>query len=186
MQKVPQSNIDYLLGKTITLTLDNKNTVIASSGVDSLFGENPDLDMATREQMKKMFSTEQLNSMYGMVFQMLPDKPVRVGEEWEKENLMSMGGIEMKVITTYKLLSIKDGVAAIEMKGKINGEGSMDSQGTKLTMEIKGGQNGTMDVWQETGYLKDGKYEMDFSGNVKVMEQTVPIKVKGKYVVSDR
>jgi hypothetical protein len=57
MQKVPQSNIDYLLGKTITLTLDNKNTVIASSGVDSLFGENPDLDMATREQMKKMFST---------------------------------------------------------------------------------------------------------------------------------
>ncbi|MEI9809673.1 MAG: hypothetical protein WDO16_18420 [Bacteroidota bacterium] len=29
--------------------------------------------------MKKMFSKDQLNSMFGIMFQVYPDKPVKVG-----------------------------------------------------------------------------------------------------------
>lgn len=186
-QALPQSGeTDYAIGKTVTLSLDKNNKVVSSTGVEDMMAGDPDMDPATREQIKKMFSVEQMNSMYGMTFQLLPESPVRVGDDWERVNTFSMGGLEMKVTTTYKLTGVKDGVATIDVKGKVSGEGTMDSQGTKVSMDINGGQNGTMEIWQNTGYIKDGRYDMDFDGNVKVAESKMPIKVKAKYVVSDK
>lgn len=186
-QQLPQSEgNDYAIGKTVTLSLDKTNKVVASTGVEDVVAGDPGMDPGTREQLKKMFSVDQMNNMYGMTFQLLPEGPVRVGDDWERENTFSMGGIEMKVTTTYKLTGVKDGVATIDVKGKLSGEGTMENQGTKVSMDISGGQNGTMEIWQNTGYIKDGRYDMDFDGDVKVMGRKVPIKVKAKYVVSDK
>ena len=186
-QPIPQNEgKDYAIGKTVTLSLDKNNKVVSSTGMEDMMAGDPDMDPAVREELKKIFSVDQLNNMYGMTFQLLPDNPVRVGDDWERVNTFSMGGLEMKVTTTYKLTGVKDGVATIDVKGKLTGEGTMDSQGTKVSMDINGDQNGTMEIWQNTGYIKDGRYDMDFDGDVKVMGRKMPIKVKAKYVVSDK
>ncbi len=84
----PTKNKDIgsrIVGKSVTMKLNNKNEIVEIAGIEDLMWSDT-TDMATREQMKKMFSKDQMNSLFGMMFRMYPDKPVRVGDTWESES----------------------------------------------------------------------------------------------------
>lgn len=104
-----------IVGKTVTMQLNEKNEIVNTNNFETLT-DNEELDEATREQMKKMFSKDQLNGMLGMMFQMYPDKPVKIGDSWENETNTSMAGVAMKVKGKYTLTSVKDGVAFIALE----------------------------------------------------------------------
>ena len=113
-----------------------------------------------------MFSKEQMNSMYGMMFQLYPDHPVKVGDTWEKENEFSMASITMKMNVKYKLTSVKDGIAYVNVDGTVSGKGKMSQPGIELDMDLKGNNTGTMNIGLEDGYLKDSDMKMDISGDI--------------------
>jgi hypothetical protein len=186
VQQLPQSNQDHMTGKQITLTLDKNNEVVSSTGIEQLQDSDPAMDSALKEEFKKMFSPEQINSMYGMLFQMYPAQPVRVGDEWEKVFKFNMGGIVMRITTIYTLTQIKDSVATLDIKGTIGGKGSMEVQGTGVEMDMKGDQKGTMEIWQATGYIKDSKYELDFGGTMNLTGQKIPVNAKVRCLSSDK
>ena len=172
-------------GRVVTMYLNDKNEVVETSG----FGEvmiDETLEAATKEQIKKMFSKEQMNSMLGMMFQMYPDKPVRVGDSWEKEIETAMAEIKMKAKGKYKLKSVKDGIAYIDVSGKFNGKGSMNQQGVNVDMDMSGDQEGTISIGLADGYLKDNNFKMNIKAEMEVMGQKVPMNIKAYYLMKGK
>lgn len=180
---MPTNDIgDRLVGKKVSLTLNDKNEIIDSKGLDDLvYGDST--DMAVRKQMEQLYSKDQMNSMFGLMFQLYPDKPVRVGDTWEKETEVTVSNMKMKMMMKYKLLSVKDSVASIDVDGKIKGTGTMNQGGMDIEMDLKGGQKGVMNMGVADGYVRDGKYTMDISGDMKVMNMKVPLKMTADYTV---
>lgn len=176
---------EKIVGKTVTMKLNNQNQIVDVAGFDQILAD-PSMDDKTKEQMEKMFSKEQLNSLFSMMFQMYPDKPVKVGDSWEKENDMSVAGIAMKMLGKYTLVSVKDGIGSIDMEGAINGKGSMNTGGGNVEMDMNGGQKGRIDITMSNGYIKGSDIKMDIKADMKVMEQTIPMVVKGFYILKGK
>jgi hypothetical protein len=167
------------------MLINEKNEIVDVTGFEEvMIGDN--FEEATRLQMKKMFSKEQMNSMLGMMFQMYPDKPVKAGESWEKEIETAIAEVKMKLKAKFKLKSVKDGVAFIEVSGKFNGNGSMNQNGVEADMDIQGEQDGQMSIGLADGYMKSNDYTMDMKASMNVMGQKVPMTIKAKYLMKGK
>jgi len=174
-----------IVGKTVLMQLNEKNEIVSTNGFETLT-DNEALDEATREQMNKMFSKDQMNGMLGMMFQMYPVKPVKIGDSWETETNTSMAGIAMKIKGKYTLTSVKDGVAFIAMEGKFSGKGNMDQGGVAMEMDMDGTQKGTVNIGLTDGYLKDSDYKIEVKGAMNVMGQKMPLTMKGYYLMKGK
>ena len=174
-----------IIGKSVTLTLSPQNEIVNVTGYDSLMN-NDMYDPATKQLFEKTFSKEQLNSMFGMMFNMYPSKPVRVGDTWTSKSKFNMANIDMGINVKFKLLSVKDGVAEISVDGKFDGDGDMKQTGVDVEMNMKGTQTGRMKIKLSDGYLANGNYTMDMTGDVKVMGQKMPISLKGDYELTGK
>jgi LEA14-like dessication related protein len=115
-----------------------------------------------------------------MMFQLYPEKPIRVGDEWEREVKTAMAGLDMKVLGKYTLISVKDSVATIKMDGKYIADGKM-AEGMEMKMD--GTQTGEVNLKLADGYLKNSQIKIDLDGSMKVMGQNVPVKMKGNYII---
>ncbi len=176
---------EKISGKKVILKINDKYEIVDVSGFNEMMLDDS-TDIQTREQMKKMFSKDQMNSMFGMMFQLYPDKPVRVGETWEKENEVNVTGISMKMTGKYTLTEVKDGIAHISVDGKFSGKGNMDQGGMAVEMDMDGGQKGTMSIGLADGYLRDGNITMDVKADMNMMGQKVPMTIKGRYKITGK
>ncbi|HMU57068.1 MAG TPA: DUF6263 family protein [Chitinophagaceae bacterium] len=174
-----------LVGRSVTLTLSPQNEITNVSGFDSLL--NSDMyDPVTKQLFEKTFSKEQLNSMFGMVFSMYPTKPVRVGESWTSKSKFNVANIDMGMKVKYKLLSVKDGIAEVSVDGTFDGDGNMKQAGINAGMNMEGTQTGRIRIKLTDGYLKNGNYTMNITGEVNVMGQKMPISMKGDYELTGK
>jgi uncharacterized protein DUF6263 len=185
--KSPNSNdaARKMVGRTIRLKLNDNNQIIETSGFEEMMADASS-DSATKMQMKQMFSNDQMNGLFGAMFQMYPDKPVRVGDTWNKEIEVSVAGVKMKMKGDYELTAVKNGVAFITLNGKYGGKGVMKTGVMELEMDIDGAQKGTYNIGIADGYLKDSDLTMDIKGTMTIMGQKVPLNMKGYILVKGK
>ena len=139
-------------------------------------------DSASREMMKNMFSKDQLNSMFGMMFSMYPKKPVKVGESWTGETKVKMANMDMKVDNKYKLLSVKNNLAEIDINGIISATSDI-KQLSGMKVDMSGSQKGTITIRMDNGYLHTGSYKMDMKAEMQMMGQKIPITINADYTM---
>jgi hypothetical protein len=175
-----------IIGKSITIKLSPNNEITEVNGLNEMFTSDSTMDPATKEMIEKMFSKDQLNNLYGMMFSMYPSKPVRVGDTWDAETKVNVANIDMKIKIKYKLVAVKNGLADIDVDGVINGKGNMNQKGVSMDMDMKGSQKGTLTVKLEDGYLQSGNYKMDVKADMQVMGQKIPMTIKGDYVLTGK
>lgn len=171
------------VGKVIKLSMNSKNEIVDVEGFDAAMADS--LNPEVSAQMKQFFSKDQLNNMFGMAFQMYPDGPVHVGDTWEKEMEVGVAGIKMKVKANYELKSVTNGVAHINVDGKINGKGSMAQNGIGVSMDMDGTQKGSFDIGLSNGYLKESQVKMDIKANMEAGGQKVPMTMTGYYIMKE-
>jgi hypothetical protein len=171
-----------IVGKSVTIVLSKDNEIKDVLGAE--FFEKDVSDSATREIAKKMFSKEQVNSLFGMMFSIYPGKRVAIGDSWTKENKVNMGEFEMKIKTKYTLAAVSGNAATINVYGTINGKGNMLS--TKMEMDMKGSQKGTMTIDITNGYLQKGKYSMLMTALMNAGGQKMPITINADYNMSGK
>lgn len=176
---------ERIKGKGVTLLVNANNEVVDVEGFDELM-TNDQLDATTQLQIKKMFSKEQMNGMFGMMFQMYPEKPVRVGESWDKNISTQIGEIKITMKGKYKLKAVNNDVATIDIFGDFSGKGDMSQGQMDMSMDIKGSQDGQMNIGLKDGYLKDADYKIDMKGEMSAMGQKVPMEIKGKYMIKGK
>lgn len=180
-----QNTYKKMVGKSIRMTLTPDYKISSVSGFDSLVVSDM-ADEMSRQTVEKMFSKDQLNNTFGMYFNLYPSKPVKVGDTWESETSMSLADINMKVKIKYKLASVKNGVADIDVDGVIDGSGTMNKGSNSMNMNMSGTQKGTMSVNLSDGYLINGGYKMDVKADMEMMGQKIPMTLKADYTVSGK
>ncbi len=179
---IMKKNSNYVVGKSIILTMSKDNEITNVSGFDELMDNQP-RDSAGRQMMKKMFSKDQFNSMFGMMFSMYPKKPVQVGESWNSDTKMTMSNMDMKVSNKYTLLSVKNGLAEIGIDGTIGSNGEMLKQPSGMKMDMSGTQKGTVTIRMDNGYLHAGSYKMEMKAEMQMMGQKIPMTMKTDYTL---
>lgn len=180
-----KSTYDRIVGKSIEMVLAPDNRITSVRGFDSLVTSIGDDEMS-RETIQKMFSQEQLNSNFGMYFNLYPQKPVKIGESWTSETKMNVANIDMSVKVKYTLVSVKNGLAEIDVNGEIGGDGNMSKSGMSMSMKMSGSQKGSMTVNLADGYLQKGGYKMDIKADMETMGQKIPMTISADYRVSGK
>lgn len=170
-------------GKSIILLLNKNNEIVDVTGFTEMMDDTYSDDLAAREQMEKMFSKEQLNSMMGMMFQMYPDHPVRVGDTWEKESDIGMGPLKMRMKNKFRLEQVSNGIATVQIETKYSGKGKMEQNNMSVDMDMDGTQSGKIGVGLDDGYLEGADYKMKVKAKANIMGQKITYDMQGDYLM---
>ena len=106
-----------------------------------------------------------------------PTTPVKVGDSWERKYTTNMGFMDMAVNSTYKLVSVSNDVAHIEITATIRSIPSSNPQMKGMDIEMNGTQNGSMDIDVKSGLIQESKFTQDVSGKMKIPGAEIPMKL---------
>ncbi|MEO7308058.1 MAG: DUF6263 family protein [Ferruginibacter sp.] len=179
------ASTEKLIGRSVLIELSPTNEITQIKGFDSLMLNNTDNE-ESRQMMEKMFSKDQMNSLFGMMFNMYPGKPVKVGETWTAKTKVNLANMDMQVNMTYKLVGVKNGVADIDANGIIDGKGDMKQSGSSVGISMSGTQKGMFTIKMDDGYMQNGSYKMDVKAEIETAGQKVPMTMKANYVLSNK
>lgn len=169
-----------MIGKSVVIVLDSNKVVEVKQANDLI----TTADTTASEMLEKMFSKENLNSMYGMMFSMYPGKPVKIKDSWNVNNAIDLAGMIMKIDTKYTLVSVKDGLAEINIDASIDSKGTMSQAGMNFDMDMKGTQTGKFYITLSDGYIQKGNYSMDVKTEMDIQGQKIPMNIKADYKVN--
>lgn len=120
----------------------------------------------------------------------LPGKPVKVGESWNRTTSMHQG-FPLTVETTYRLVSIDDGVATIEMEGTLKKNADTSKSGSGgFVYDLAGTQEGELKIDRATGWVTESESRQELSGTFSVRGASpekagrYPVTVEGMSSVS--
>jgi hypothetical protein len=176
---------EKIIGKSVFMELSPTNEITGVRGFDSLMLNSSDNE-ANRQMMEKMFSKEQMNSSFGMMFSMYPGKPVKVGETWTAKTKMNIANMDMLVNLTYKLIGVKNGLAEIDVDGIIDGKGDMKQKTMSFGISMSGTQKGAFTINMNDGYMRSGSYKMNVKAEMEASGQKVPMTLEANYSLSNK
>jgi hypothetical protein len=189
---------DRVKGATITATLNDKMEVTKLEGYEKFLDKLAGDDAAVRKQMKAQFSEATVGQMFTQVFSFAPDKPVKVGDTWNRTEKMPAAGLEATVKQKYKLESVADGVAKIGLTGDLSFKAGQGFPGLPEGVEVSNFDMkaekfaGTLKFDTKNGRLTENSTDMDLNGSLTIsamgqkIDMTMKIKAKQTATVTDK
>lgn len=198
-QGLPGANIGgKLKDVTFTATLNDKMVVTKLEGYDKFLDALSDGDDDQRKLLKAMMPESTIRQSFGQTFALTPEKPVAVGDKWNRTDKMALGPLgNVETKSAYKLDGVKGDVAAISVKGELAFKAS-DGDDAGLPFKIVKADLkaekflGTLKFNLKTGRATDANLEMVMAGTmtIEVAGMKVDAKLKQKMttviVVSDK
>ncbi|MGZ8538171.1 MAG: DUF6263 family protein [Flavisolibacter sp.] len=147
--------LSVIKGKSFTMKVNDKGEISDVDGFEEIgqtMVKEMNLPEASKAQMlaqfKSQFNDDAVKEMFSTAFNIYPDKPVKVGDTWQK----TIKGRDAKpVVTTYTVQEIKDGKVKLFAKS---------------TSPID--QRTTMIVNAKTGLVMDASINQKMAGEKKM------------------
>jgi len=176
-------NLKYMngmLNKPFSMTVNDKGEIVQLSGVKEMIAgiadsSNPNMEMV-KEQMNQTFNDSTIRSMMQQSFYVYPDNAIAPGDSWERQFSMT-GMINMQMNNKFKLVSVSNGIAHIEVNSKIVGTAGNNPAMKQMKMELNGTQTGTMDVEVSSGLITDSKMKQNMKGKMSMMGMEIPMEI---------
>ncbi len=169
-------DLRYLIDKPFKMTISARGDIISSESL-----------VTRKEDANSSFSFDD-NSMRKILVHTLsfyPDRPVMMGDTWKNEFSTSAGFTNIIVRCGYQLTEIKDGIAHIELKGKITTANITQAQGT--TADMKGTQEGSYDVEIATGMVVNASIKQSLNGTMNITGELTPATLEsGIYIMGKK
>ncbi len=175
--------LGILKGAPLKATLDKSGQVKSVSGYKEL-GAKMMAGMAANDSYSGNLAQAQWNKVVedGLVkkninelFSFFPDSAVHIGDQW-KISTKQKTELPLNVETTYRLKNIKDGIASLEENAAITGEpGSFNYQGTDVTMDLNGEEEGEFSIDIKTGLLVDADKHSKIKGSLQMVGREIPV-----------
>lgn len=165
---------------TFTATLDDKMTVSKLEGYDQFLDAVSGGDEGQKKLMRAMMPETTIRQSFGQTFNISPEKPVAVGDRWERTDKMALGPLgSVETKSAFRLDSVKGDVATIAMTGDLkfkpgDGDAGLPFKVTKADLKAEN-FTGTHRFDVKAGRLTDSKMEMTMAG-------TMTIEVAGKTI----
>ena len=185
-----------LKGATVTATLNKKLEVTKIDGHKKLVDDLAQGDPATKAMLAAVISEDAVKQMFSTLFALTPEKPLKVGDTWEKTDTMDAGGIgKITSKAKHKLGKVSGDDATIETTADMtfkagDGEG-LPFKISKADFKIEK-FTGSSVFDMKAGRLKESKSEMTMNGTMTVavggmeIDATLTQKVKTTAVVSEK
>ena len=169
-----------ILGHEMIMNFNNKGEMVkfekGGDLVSKMFEGKDDEAMA---QMKSLiegqFGEEAMAAQLSNITSIYPDKPVKVGDTWMKENVTT-GAIALIIKTTYTLTSRKNGKAMISLKGTVTpspDSEALEMMGMKMTYQLGGPLTGNMIVDEKTGWVDESNVDQELEGKVNISGEMI-------------
>lgn len=162
------STLGDMLHKPFSMTVTDKGEVVAVDGFDKLMPASG----------KAIMSDSAIRDMMQQAFYIYPQKPVKPGDTWTNSYAMSLQVMKMKTENNFKLVSVNNGIAHVEMNSTIStapGTGGPEMKDVK--MELNGTQTGSMDIDINTGMLISSKLKQQITGNIETQGMKMPMSI---------
>jgi hypothetical protein len=179
---IDPSMIGYklLIGSKLSLEVTPEGKVKSLEGfeeiVDKLI-ENLNIpDSPQRDQiisgLRSQFGDEAMRQSFEQMTSFYPDHAVNIGDDWHSVNSINLG-FPIIVESDYKLLSVNEGIAEIDVNSNIRSDptsSGIDMGQFTLTYNIEGAQDGSIEMDEKSGLPTRSDIQQSFSGTVSVSE----------------
>lgn len=176
-QKIFQSITD-VLHKPYTATLDANGNITNIKKPSSL-----DTASASTTELNQ-FSDTAIHNMLQQLFNIYPGKPVKIGDTWVTKGESAISFLNAASENTYKLASISNGIAHIEVNSNLV-SGTADNPELK-GLDMRGTQTGTLDIEVSTGLIVDYKLTRHMEGNMDMMGMSAPTTINSEVHIYGR
>ena len=185
-----------LKGESVTATLDKKYNVTKVDGHNKLVENLAQGDPMAKALLSAIISEDSVKQMFSTLFALTPEKPIKIGDTWTKEESMDAGGIgKITAKSKYKLSKLSGDTATIDTTADMTfkaGDGAwLPFKITNANFKIEK-FTGTSAFDVKAGRLKDSKSEMTMTGSMTVgvggmeVDATLTQKVKMTAAVSEK
>ncbi len=159
--------------------------VLKDTGLISLTGP---MAAAIKAQIATTVSNENLKTMIGTFTWCLPGRQVSTGEKWDVTQEMNAGGMNLDIITTYKLDAIDGNFAMITAEARIKASDNaapIQSGGASVNYgNLNGLGKSNMVIDIETGLISEDNVKTRISGNLDVsapgFSMQIPLDINGE------
>lgn len=184
----PEETIAVLakgLSFDLRMTPDGKVTRVdgAEAVVDAIAEslQRPGVDREKSKQVvEQQFSAESIKELFENLFAYVPSKPLAVGGEWQDTQFHTTG-MPFKSEFTYRLTSMAEGTARIDYNASISPHHTRATIGLGLTFDFSGGEQGSLQVAEATGWIVSGEgaYSLisDVGGSKAMVEGTETVSI---------
>jgi hypothetical protein len=160
---------------TFTFTVDDKWNVVKFEGYDkflqALAGEDPMIATLLRSVLPESV----IRQSFGQTFSLAPDKPLAVGETWQRKDKMPLGPLgNVEVNTRYKLEDVRGSLARLSIGGEMKWTSGDDGMAPKLPFKISDADiktdkfDGIATFDLNKGRLESAQMNMSLKGSLTV------------------
>lgn len=149
---------------------------------------------AMAEQVASSFGDDGLAKNLELTTDIFPEKTVKVGSSWTKEQFTSTG-LPIVAATTYTLQSVENGTAIVNVVSKLSTDpnnASTEMQGMQATQYYEGERKGSLNVDVATGWVTSGTLKDDIVGSISIAPNaqvpdgmTIPIEMTNTITISN-
>jgi len=168
------STLAALVGQAYSAKIDARGIVKEVDGLpglsDTLLSRLNSTEgvarIAAEKALRQELNEQNLMQNLQNLFFPLPDHPVSIGDNWLRATQVNLG-LPLTVRSTYTLLSRTAGVATVEITGKVTTaqDAGMDLGPMKLTYDLQGDQNGSLQITESTGQTPNAEISQHLSGS---------------------
>ncbi len=160
-----------------TVVMDKSGNIILADKTDS--AKKEEAQSPTQMIIKQMGDPEQMG--YGAKLAFVPiSKKVKAGDTWQDST--SEDGVTK--VTNYVVKDVTGNTATLSISGTENRDTKMEMQGMEINTKTNGKLSGEETVDINTGVILQNNSTIDASGNISVMGQEIPTKVKATTVTT--
>ncbi|HEU4471153.1 MAG TPA: DUF6263 family protein, partial [Flavisolibacter sp.] len=161
-----QGMFGAMKGKSFTLKVDAEGNILSVEGITEMaeaMVSSMKVDESLKAGMRQMFvaqfNDESMKQNFAPAFNIYPNKPVKVGDSWDKKVTLQMGG-SMSFNTTYTVKKIEGDNVTVGSKSSINIQG------------VTGDQTGEFVIDAKTGLMEDGSVEQKFGSPMNMTSKS--------------
>jgi len=159
--------MDSLLGKPFVVTIDPSGKILNLEGWNT-------------NGAKSLIDDQTIQQMVETNFNIYPDSPVAIGEQWSRDVTTNVQMMAMSVKAQYTLKDVKDNIATLKMEGDIVMDSSADTvkdKDVRMKMNMSGKQTGDMQVELKTGRIISANIKQNIKGSMKMGGQETPMEM---------
>lgn len=167
-----------LSGESFTMVITPKGHVKDVRGINNMIKNmlkkinlpQKNVTDALESELKDRFNDKSMKETMENMFDIYPEKPVGIGDAWDKEIIVTKG-MPMNMHNTYILRSRRSGIAFVDVSSRI---ASLENKvpfsgGGELVYEVSGTQAGTIEIDEATGLILHNKIAQQLSGQVNLI-----------------
>ena len=180
-----KEDMDGQMGSSLKDYINHPNKVIMDKSGNIILADKTDsakkeeAQSPTQMIIKQMGDPEQMG--YGAKLAFVPiSKKVKAGDTWQDST--SEDGVTK--VTNYVVKDVTGNTATLSISGTENRDTKMEMQGMEINTKTNGKLSGEETVDINTGVILQNNSTIDASGNISVMGQEIPTKVKATTVTT--